>query len=46
VRDVHAGVRAQEGNPSHWLRLGGERRGEETAGEGADECPPIHYSIT
>jgi hypothetical protein len=28
------------------LRLGGERRGEETARQGADERPPIHYSIT
>jgi hypothetical protein len=27
-------------------RLGGERRGEEAAGKGADECPPIHHSIT
>jgi hypothetical protein len=28
------------------LRPDGERRGEEAACHGADECPPIHYSIT
>jgi hypothetical protein len=28
------------------LRLGGERRGEETARQGADEGPPVHHSIT
>jgi len=28
------------------LPLGGERRGEEAARQGAKECPPIHYSIT
>jgi hypothetical protein len=25
------------------LRLGGERRGEKAAGQGAEECPPIHH---
>jgi hypothetical protein len=25
---------------------GGERRGDEAASQGADKCPPIHYSIT
>jgi hypothetical protein len=28
------------------LCLGGERRGEEAASQGADEGPPIHHSIT
>jgi hypothetical protein len=28
------------------LRLGGERRGEEAAGQGAEECSSIHHSIT
>ena len=27
------------------LRLDGERRGEEAAGQAADEHPPIHHSI-
>jgi hypothetical protein len=39
----------QKANPIPFprlLRLGGERRGEEAASHGADECPPIHYSIT
>jgi len=30
----------------HLLRLSGERRREEAASQGADECPPVHYSIT
>jgi hypothetical protein len=30
----------------HLLRLSGERRGEETAGYGRDECSPVHHSIT
>ena len=25
---------------------GGERRGEEAAGHGTEECSPFHYSIT
>ena len=28
------------------LRLGGERRGEEAAGQRADERSPVHHSIT
>ena len=28
------------------LRLGGERRGEEAASQGAQDGPPVHYSIT
>jgi len=28
------------------LRLGGERRGEETTCKSADEGPPVHHSIT
>src|SRR5215471_5554037 len=28
------------------LRHGGERRGEEAAGQSAEELPPLHYSIT
>jgi hypothetical protein len=28
---------------SHLLRLGGERRGEETAGYGANESSSVHY---
>ncbi len=26
--------------------LGGKRRGEETASQSAEECPPMHYWIT
>ncbi len=28
------------------LGLGSDRRGKESAGQGADERPPVHYSIT
>ena len=35
-----------EGESVHTLPLDGERRGEEAARQAADECPPIHYSIT
>jgi hypothetical protein len=28
------------------LRLGGERRGEETTSQCAEECAPVHHSIT
>jgi hypothetical protein len=28
------------------LRLGGERRGEETARQGADKGPSVYHSIT
>jgi hypothetical protein len=28
------------------LRLGGERRGEEAASQGAEERSSVHYSIT
>jgi hypothetical protein len=27
-----------------WLRLGGERRGEEADGDSTDEDPPVHQS--
>jgi hypothetical protein len=39
----------QESNPvdlSRLLPLGRERRGEETAGHGSEECSTVHYSIT
>jgi hypothetical protein len=35
-----------EGESVHTLRLGGERRGEEAAGQGADERSPVYHSIT
>jgi hypothetical protein len=33
-------------DPVRLLRLGGERRGEEAAGDAHDERSPVHYSIT
>src|SRR5438128_721639 len=33
------------GLPTRRLRLGDKRRGEEAANQGAEERPPIHYSI-
>jgi hypothetical protein len=40
------GDNADPVNLPRLLRFGTERRGEEAASQGADECPPIHYSIT
>jgi hypothetical protein len=42
-------ARRQDTDPRNlprWLRSGGERRGEETAGQAANERSPVHYSIT
>src|SRR5215470_9415608 len=43
-----AGELIQEADPCDpvLLRLGGERRGEEAAGYGTEECAALHYSIT
>jgi hypothetical protein len=34
------------GNSCRRLRLGGQRRGEETARNARNEGPPVHHSIT
>jgi hypothetical protein len=34
------------GNSRRRLRLGGQRRGEQTASQGAEERASVHYSIT
>jgi hypothetical protein len=37
---------ADSRDPKSRLRLGGERHGEHGPAQHADECPPIHHSIT
>ena len=44
--EAEPGEIANPRNPSRLLRPGGERRGEEAAGHGTEECSPLHYSIT
>ena len=46
VECIGADGGADPGDPPRRLRLGGERRGEESARQSADERPPVHHAIT